>query len=147
MTISLNLIFLFSVLLVISLGFNFFLLVLITRKKEKIAFEEAFSILNSSIDVHKKKFLLGLKALSKKYAVLSNDGMVKPPTDAVQKYAKDKQELKITIVKKIVRCLSINIRNSILLYYSESGMVDYIISELDKYDIDTQPSSGGGNEQ
>ena len=146
MTVSLTLLVLFLIILVISLGFNFFLLVVVTRKKEKIAFEEAFSILNSSIDIQKKKFLLGLRSLAKKYAVLTNDGMVKPPTDAVQKYATDKQELKTAIVKKIVRCLSVKIRKSILLYYSENGMIDYIISELDRYDEDETTSLIGGSQ-
>lgn len=142
MTVSLNLI-VIIILLFISLGFNFFLLILVTRKKEKIIFEEAFGILNSSIDIQKKKFLLGLKSLAKKYAVLTNNGMVKPPTDAVQKYASDKQELKTAIVKKIVRCLSKDVRKTILLYYSESGMIDYMIRELDKYDEDSTSLNGG----
>ena len=116
---------------------------MISKKKENIAFEEAFSILNASIDIQKKKFLLGLKSLGKKYAVLNSNGSVTPPTDAVQKYAKDKQDLKTAIVKKIVRCLSVKIRKTILLYYSESGMVDYIINELDKYDEDTTSGIGG----
>ena len=143
MTVSLNLIFLFSILLFLSLGFNFFLGFMISKKKENIAFEEAFSILNASIDIQKKKFLLGLKSLGKKYAVLNSNGSVTPPTDAVQKYAKDKRDLKTAIVKKIVRCLSVKIRKTILLYYSESGMVDYIINELDKYDEDTTSGIGG----
>jgi len=65
----------------------------------------------------------------------------------VQQYAKDKQELKTAIVKKIVRCLSLKVRETILLYYSESGMVDYIISELDKYyDINKdEPLINGGS--
>lgn len=146
MLVNLNLIFLFSIILIISLGINIYLFS--SRKKRyKISFKEAFSVLNSSIDIQKKKFLLGLKSLAKKYAVLSNDGMVKPPTDAVQKYASDKKELKTAIVKKIVRCLSVNIRKTILLYYSESGMIDYIISELDDYDEDETTSLIGGSQE
>ena len=147
MTVSLNLVILIGIILIVSLGMNFFLGILLTRKKEKIAFEEAFSILNASIDIQKKKFLLGLHSLAKKYAVLNSDGRVSPPTDAVQKYAKDKQDLKTAVVKKIVRCLSIKIRKTILLYYSENGMIDYIISELDKYDEDETTSLIGGSNE
>ena len=144
MTVSLNLIIIISIVFIISVGLNIFFANLVAGKKESVAFEEAVFVLNSSIVIQKKKFLLGLLALSKKYAVLSPSGKLSPPTDSVQKYSEEKKKLKTAIVKKIVRSLSMKTRRKILKYYSEPGLVDYIISELDKFDSEEDTILPGG---
>ena len=144
MTVSLNLIIIISIVFIISVGLNIFFANLAAGKKESVAFEEAVFVLNSSIEIQKKKFLLGLLALSKKYAVLSPSGKMSPPTDSVQKYSEEKKKLKTAIVKKIVRSLSMKTRRKILKYYSEPGLVDYIISELDKFDSEEETILPGG---
>ena len=144
MTVSLNLIIIISIVFIISIGLNVFLANLAAAKKDGISFEEAFSILNSSIDIQKKKFILGLTALTKKYAVLSPSGKTTRPTEAVVKYSEDKKKLKTAIVKKIVRSLSMKTRRKILKYYSEPGMIDYIITELDKFDSEEETTLPGG---
>ena len=144
MTVSLNLIIIIAIVFIISIGLNVFLANLAAGKKDEPKFEEAFSILNASIDIQKKKFILGLTALSKKYAVLSPSGKTTPPTESVQRYSEDKKKLKTAIVKKIVRSLSMKTRRKILKYYSEPGLVDYIISELDKFDSEEETILPGG---
>lgn len=144
MTVSLNLIIIVAIVFIVSVGLNVFFANLAAGKKEEIKFEEAFSILNSSIDVQKKKLVLGLSSLSKKYAVLSPSGKTTRPTESIQKYSEDKKKLKTAIVKKIVRSLSMKTRSKILKYYSEPGMIDYIISELDKFDSEEETTLPGG---
>ena len=147
MTVSLNLIIIVSIVFIISIGLNIFLANLAAGKKDNVKFEEAFSILNSSIDIQKKKFILGLTALSKKYAVLSPSGKTTRPTESVLKYSEDKKKLKTAIVKKIVRSLSMKTRRKILKYYSEPGMIDYIITELDKFDTEEETTLPGGTSE
>ena len=147
MTVSLTLITIVAIVFIISVGLNVFLANLAAGKKEEVKFEEAFSILNSSIDIQKKKFILGLTALSKKYAVLSPSGKTTKPTESVQRYSEDKKKLKTAIVKKIVRSISMRTRRKILKYYSESGMIDYIISELDKFDSEEETVLPGGQSE
>ncbi len=147
MTVSLNLIIIVSIVFIISIGLNVFLANLAAGKKEEIKFEEAFSILNSSIEIQKKKFILGLTALSKKYAVLSPSGKTSPPNESVQRYSEDKKKLKTAVVKKIVRSLSMKTRRKILKYYSEPGMIDYIITELDKFDSEEETILPGGSSE
>ncbi len=147
MTVSLTLIIIVALVLAISFGLNIFLANLAARKKEEIKFEEAFSILNSSIDIQKKKFILGLTALSKKYAVLSPSGKTTKPTESVQRYSEDKKKLKTAIVKKIVRSISMKTRRKILKYYSEPGMIDYIVTELDKFDSEEETILPGGSSE
>lgn len=144
MTVSLNLIIIVAIVFIVSVGLNIFFANLAAGKKEEIKFEEAFSILNSSIDVQKKKLVLGLSSLSKKYAVLSPSGKTTRPTESIQKYSEDKKKLKTAIVKKIVRSLSMKTRSKILKYYSEPGLIDYIISELDKFDSEEETTLPGG---
>ena len=147
MTVSLTLIIIVAIVFIFSIGLNIFLANLAAGKKEDIKFEEAFSTLNSSIDIQKKKFILGLTALSKKYAVLSPSGKTTRPTESVQRYSEDKKKLKTAIVKKIVRSISMKTRRKILKYYSESGMIDYIISELDKFDSEEETILPGGQSE
>ncbi len=147
MTVSLTLIIIVAIVFIFSIGLNIFLANLAAGKKEDIKFEEAFSTLNSSIDIQKKKFILGLTALSKKYAVLSPSGKTTRPTESVQRYSEDKKKLKTAIVKKIVRSISMKTRRKILKYYSESGMIDYIISELDKFDSEEETVLPGGQSE
>lgn len=127
--------------LAISLGLNLiFILFWIFRKKPdpNITFEEAFCILNSTIETQRPKFFKGLYSLSKKYAVLGADGKMAQPNDRIDEYAKKKKDLKTAIAKKIIRNLSIALRNKILVYYTEYGLVNYILTELDK-----EPELGG----
>lgn len=147
MTVSLTLITIVAIVFIISIGLNVFLANLAAGKKEEVKFEEAFSILNSSIDIQKKKFILGLTALSKKYAVLSPSGKTTKPTESVQRYSEDKKKLKTAIVKKIVRSISMKTRRKILKYYSEPGMIDYIITELDKFDSEEETILPGGSSE
>ena len=147
MTVSLTLITMVAIVFIISVGLNVFLANLAAGKKEEVKFEEAFSILNSSIDIQKKKFILGLTALSKKYAVLSPSGKTTKPTESVQSYSEDKKKLKTAIVKKIVRSISMKTRRKILKYYSEPGMIDYIITELDKFDSEEETILPGGSSE
>ena len=147
MTVSLTLITIVAIVFIISVGLNIFLANLAAGKKEEVKFEEAFSILNSSIDIQKKKFILGLTALSKKYAVLSPSGKTTKPTESVQRYSEDKKKLKTAIVKKIVRSISMKTRRKILKYYSEPGMIDYIITELDKFDSEEETILPGGSSE
>ncbi len=147
MTVSLTLITIVAIVFIISVGLNVFLANLAAGKKEEVKFEEAFSILNSSIDIQKKKFILGLTALSKKYAVLSPSGKTTKPTESVQRYSEDKKKLKTAIVKKIVRSISMKTRRKILKYYSEPGMIDYIITELDKFDSEEETILPGGSSE
>lgn len=147
MTVSLTLIIIVAIVFIISIGLNIFLANLAAGKKEDIKFEEAFSTLNSSIDIQKKKFMLGLTALSKKYAILSPSGKTTKPTESVQRYSEDKKKLKTAIVKKIVRSISMKTRRKILKYYSEPGMIDYIISELDKFDSEEETVLPGGQSE
>ena len=53
----------------------------------------------------------------------------------------------VLIDTAIILPFSIKIRKTILLYYSENGMIDYIISELDKYDEDETTSLIGGSNE
>ena len=147
MTVSLTLITIVAIVFIMSVGLNVFLANLAAGKKEEVKFEEAFSILNSSIDIQKKKFILGLTALSKKYAVLSPSGKTTKPTESVQRYSEDKKKLKTAIVKKIVRSISMKTRRKILKYYSEPGMIDYIITELDKFDSEEETILPGGSSE
>ncbi len=147
MTVSLTLIIIVAIVFIFSIGLNIFLANLAAGKKEDIKFEEAFSTLNSSIDIQKKKFILGLTALSKKYAILSPSGKTTRPTESVQRYSEDKKKLKTAIVKKIVRSISMKTRRKILKYYSEPGMIDYIISELDKFDSEEETVLPGGQSE
>lgn len=147
MTVSLTLITIVAIVFIISVGLNIFLANLAAGKKEEVKFEEAFSILDSSINIQKKKFILGLIALSKKYAVLSPSGKTTRPTESVQRYSEDKKKLKTAIVKKIVRSISMKTRRKILKYYSEPGMIDYIITELDKFDSEEETILPGGSSE
>ncbi len=147
MTVSLNLIIFVALVFIVLVGLIVFLANLAAGKKGEIEFEEAFITLNSSIKVQKKKFMIGLLALSKKYAVLSPSGKTERPTESVAKYSEDKKKLKTAIVKKIVRSISMKTRRKILKYYSESGMIDYIISELDKFDSEEETTLPGGSSE
>lgn len=147
MTVSLTLITIVAIVFIISVGLNIFFANLAAGKKEEVKFEEAFSILDSSINIQKKKFILGLIALSKKYAVLSPSGKTTRPTESVQRYSEDKKKLKTAIVKKIVRSISMKTRRKILKYYSEPGMIDYIITELDKFDSEEETILPGGSSE
>jgi hypothetical protein len=147
MTVSLNLIIIVAIVFIISIGLNVFLANLAAGKKETLKFEEAFSILNTSIDIQKKKFILGLTALSKKYAVLSPSGKTTRPTESVQRYSEDKKKLKTAVVKKIVRSISTKTRRKLLNYYSEPGLIDYIITELDKFDTEEETNLPGGQSE
>lgn len=120
------------VILFFSLGLNIFFFGFLLSKKNPITFEEAFYVLNSVIESQKVKLVLGLRSLSKKYMILNHAGDMEPPNDSIKEYAEKKQELKTAITKKIVHNLSKDVRKKILEYYTDRGMVNYIIFELDK---------------
>lgn len=96
-----------------------------------ISFDEAFYILDSIIRNQKQVLFRGLSSLSKKFRVLTNNG-TNPPNDSVEEYSKKKKELKTAITKKIFRLISPNVRKKILVYYTESGLINYVVTELEK---------------
>lgn len=122
--------------LCVSLGFNLILfiyvLVLKRKKTSDITFDEALFILSNVIDVHRKKFFKGLMGLRAKYAVLGNDGKLRKPNDLIKDYAAKKKELKTTLIKKIFREISKDLRRKLLEYYSEGGLINFVSTELDK---------------
>ena len=122
-----------SIALAISLLFNLFLLIKNSfNDKPVITFEESFSILNSVIEMQRTRFFAGLNALSRKHTTLSIDGKQSPPNNSNSQYVKDKKDLKINISKKVVHSLTKEVRKKILVYYTDRGLIDYIIHELDK---------------
>ena len=127
--------------LIISLTLSFLLnLFLIyknsTNNKPLVTFEEAFTTLNSIIEVQRANYDLGLSSLSKKYTILNGDGTTSSPNNSIEEYVRKKKELKSSIVKNIFHCLSKPTRNKILQYYTNKGIIDYVIVELDKEDTE-----------
>lgn len=120
-----------SIFLNILFGF-FLVLLLVFKNKKSISFENAFCILNSAIEINRKPFQRGLMTLQKKFQMLSNDGELKQPNESITEYSKKKKELKTAIAKKVMRSISKHTRETILNYYSPSGLVQYVVTELDK---------------
>lgn len=129
----------YLLLFIISFGLNLLLatviLIMRSNRGSNISFDEAFSILNNIIDTQRNRFNLGLQVLAKKYAVLNNSGQLSPPSNNIAKYSMEKKDLKTNITKKIVRSISKNTMKKILEYYNESGLVTYIVHELDRDDV------------
>lgn len=125
-------------LLIVSFGLNLILIFCLIyggKFSQSVAFDEAFSTLNSVIDTYRNRFNFGLQVLSKKHAVMNNTGQMIPPNNSVAKYVAEKKNLKMNITKKVVRSISRKTRRKILDYYTEPGLVDYIVFELDKDDV------------
>lgn len=109
------------------------------KKKNKLInapteneFAHAAYVLNNIIENIRPMYQNEIFALKRKYGILNSNGKTTPPNDSIENYRNSKEKVKSLWSKNVLKSITKETRNIFLYYYSSSGFINYIFTELDK---------------